>query len=416
MNDHAGKNPKRIEEIFALKQKIKELEQSEAEPKWAQEEKRRNPDIAERLAGEMAVIAEIGRVVGSTLDINQVYERVATEARKLIPYDRLLVNRKITQEGEFIVAYITGVDNPRRRLGDLYPSKGSATGVVMGTRAGILIQPDDAEEINHLYPNLYETFKTGMRSTMSVPLIYMDEVIGSLNFRSKKLKAYTEQDLRLAERIGMQVAGAIANAQLYKELQESMDQLRRAVQTTIQVLVLAVETKDPYTAGHQKRTANLARAMATEMGLPPEQIEGIRMAGVIHDIGKISLPTEILSKPTKLSAIEYSLIKEHARQGYEILKDVQSSWPLAEMVYQHHERMNGSGYPRELKGEEILIEARILAVADVVESMASHRPYRPALGLDAALAEIEKNSGVLYDTNVAETCVRLFRVKGFQFE
>jgi putative nucleotidyltransferase with HDIG domain len=416
MNDQAEKNPIRVEEISVLKRRIEELEQSQSELKRAEEEKRRNQDIAERLAGEMAVIAEIGRVVGSTLDINQVYERVATEARNLIPYDRLLVNRKKTREGEFVVAYISGVDNPKRRIGDLYSSRGSATGVVMSTRAGILIQPDDAEEIKDLYPNLYETFKTGLRSTMSVPLIYTDEVIGSLNFRSNKPKAYTEQDLRLAERIGMQVAGAIANAQLYENLKESLDQLRRAVQTTIQVLVLAVETKDPYTAGHQKRTTNLARAMAREMGIPPEQIEGIRMAGMIHDIGKISLPTEILSKPTKLTAIEYSLIKEHARQGYEILKDVQSSWPLAEMVYQHHERMNGSGYPRGFKEDEILIEARILAVADVVESMASHRPYRPALGLDAALAEIEKNKDVLYDTNVAETCVRLFRDKGFQFE
>ena len=166
-----------------------------------------------------------------------------------------------------------------------------------------------------------------------------------------------------------------------KQLRESLEQLRRAMETTIQVLVMAVEMKDPYTAGHQRRMTNLARTMATEMGLPPEKIEGLRMAGVIHDIGKITLPTEILSKPTKLSAIELSLIREHVRLGYDILKDVESPWPLAEIVLQHHERMDGSGYPRGLKGEEILIEARILAVADVVEAMASHRPYRPAWAL-----------------------------------
>ncbi len=200
-------------------------------------------------------------------------------------------------------------------------------------------------------------------------------------------------------------------------LHESLMQLRRAMQTTIQVLVLAVETKDPYTAGHQKRTANLARAIATEMGLPEEKIEGIRMSGVIHDIGKLSLPSEILSKPTKLTAIEYSLIKEHARQGYEILKDVESPWPLAEIVYQHHERINGSGYPQGLKGKEgILLESRILAVADVVEAMASYRPYRPALGADAAFEEIEKNKGTLYDADVVDACLRLFREKGFQLE
>ena len=182
-----------------------------------------------------------------------------------------------------------------------------------------------------------------------------------------------------------------------EDLKKSLEQLRRAMQATIQALSQIVETKDPYTSGHQKRTTNLARAIATEMHLSSDQIEGIRVAGAIHDIGKLSVPAEILSKPSKLAAAEYSLIKEHARQGYEILKDVESPWPLAEIVHQHHERMDGSGYPRGLKGEKILIEARILAVADVVEAMASYRPYRPALGIDKALEEIEKNKGVLYD-------------------
>jgi PAS domain S-box-containing protein/putative nucleotidyltransferase with HDIG domain len=201
-----------------------------------------------------------------------------------------------------------------------------------------------------------------------------------------------------------------------KKLQDTLNSLRRAVNTTIQVMVSAVETRDPYTAGHQIRSADLARAIATEMGLSPEKIDGLRMAGSIHDIGKLSIPAEILSKPTKLSEIEFSLIKEHAQRGYEMLKDVESPWPLAEIVYQHHERMDGSGYPRSLKGEEILIEARILTVADVVEAMASHRPYRPGLGIAAALNEIEQNSGTLYDNAVADACLRLFREKGFKLE
>jgi PAS domain S-box-containing protein len=191
------------------------------ERKWLEEEKTRNQLMTEQFAKQMEIIARIGRVVGSTLDINQVYERVAAEAAKLIPYDRLLVNLKKNNDNEFVVVYASGADNPRRRLADTYPSQGSATGIVMSTRTGILIQPDDAEEIKDLYPNLYETFKTGLRSTMSVPLISMDEVIGSMNFRSKILKAYTEQDLLLAERIGTQIAGAIANAQLYKDLKET---------------------------------------------------------------------------------------------------------------------------------------------------------------------------------------------------
>ncbi len=201
-----------------------------------------------------------------------------------------------------------------------------------------------------------------------------------------------------------------------ESLRETLESLRKSVGTTIQVMVSAVETRDPYTAGHQTRSADLARAIATEMGLPQEKVEAIRMAGPIHDIGKLSIPAEILSKPTKLSEIEFSLIKEHSRSGYEILKDVESPWPLAEIVYQHHERMDGSGYPRNLKGEEIIMEARIMAVADVVESMASHRPYRPALGIDAALEEIEKNKGILYDNTVADACMRLFREKSYQFQ
>jgi HD-GYP domain-containing protein (c-di-GMP phosphodiesterase class II) len=181
-------------------------------------------------------------------------------------------------------------------------------------------------------------------------------------------------------------------------------------------MVSAVEARDPYTAGHQVRSAGLARAIATEMGLSEDRINGIRMAGSIHDIGKLSIPAEILSKPKKLSEIEFSLIKEHPRSGYEMLKDVESPWPLAEIVYQHHERMDGSGYPRNLKGDDILMEARILAVADVVEAMASHRPYRPALGLTAALEEIENNKGTLYDADAVDVCLRLFREKGFQLE
>jgi PAS domain S-box-containing protein len=199
-----------------------------------------------------------------------------------------------------------------------------------------------------------------------------------------------------------------------ERLKETLDRLRKAMETTIQVLVSAIESRDAYTAGHQSRSADLACAIATEMELAQEKIEGIRLAGSIHDIGKLSIPAEILSKPTKLSELEFSLIKVHSQSGYEMLKDVESPWPLAEIIYQHHERMNGSGYPRNLKGDEIRLESRILAVADVVEAMASHRPYRAALGINAALEEIEKNKGILYDNAVADACLKLFREKGYQ--
>ena len=198
------------------------------------------------------------------------------------------------------------------------------------------------------------------------------------------------------------------------KIQQTLESLRKAVSTTIQVMVSATEMRDPYTAGYQSRVADLARTIATELKFSKEKIEGIRMASSIHDIGKISIPAEILVKPTKLTNIEFSLIKEHPQSGYELLKNIESPWPLAEIVFQHHERMNGSGYPRNLKGDEILIEARIMAVADVVEAMASHRPYRPALGIDIALEEIEKNKGIFYDDTVADACLRLFREKGYQ--
>ena len=196
----------------------------------------------------------------------------------------------------------------------------------------------------------------------------------------------------------------------------SMDQLRKALGGTVQAIALVVESKDPYTAGHQRRVADISRAIATEMGLSPDRIEGIRMAGIIHDIGKVSVPAEILSMPRNLTDLEFSLIKTHAQSGYEILKDIEFPWPIARIVLEHHERMNGSGYPRGLKGDDILPESRILAVAGVVEAMATYRPYRAALGLSAALDEITQNKGVLYDPEAVDACLHLFREKGFSIK
>jgi HD-GYP domain-containing protein (c-di-GMP phosphodiesterase class II) len=204
--------------------------------------------------------------------------------------------------------------------------------------------------------------------------------------------------------------------QANEDIMQNIERLRKALGSTTQALANTVEMRDPYTAGHQRRVSDLACAIATEMCLAAEQIDGIRITSVIHDIGKISVPAEILSKPTRLSNTEFNLIKQHSESGYGILKDIDFIWPVAQIVLQHHERINGSGYPRALKGEEILIEARILAVADVVEAMASHRPYRPGLGIDAALNEIEKNRGIFYDKTVADTCLILFREKGFKLE
>jgi response regulator RpfG family c-di-GMP phosphodiesterase len=197
-------------------------------------------------------------------------------------------------------------------------------------------------------------------------------------------------------------------------LNESLVKLRKTLGGTVHAISMAVETRDPYTAGHQRRVADLARTIATEMGFSTDRTDFIRIAASIHDIGKIAVPAEILTKPTKLTDIEFNLIKIHSEAGYEILKDIEFSWPVADVVLQHHEWMNGSGYPNGLKKEELLPESRIITVADVVESMASYRPYRVALGINAALDEIAKNKGILYDPEVVDACLRLFNEKGYK--
>jgi PAS domain S-box-containing protein/putative nucleotidyltransferase with HDIG domain len=199
-------------------------------------------------------------------------------------------------------------------------------------------------------------------------------------------------------------------------LRLSLEKLRKAMDMIIEAMALTVESRDPYTAGHQRRVANLARAIADEMRLPSDVIDGIRMAGVIHDLGKISIPAEILSKPGKLSDIEFNLIKVHPQAGYDILKRIEFPWPVADIVYQHHERINGSGYPLALKKDDIIVEARILAVADVVEAIASHRPYRSSLGIESALDEIITKRDVLYDAGAVDACVSLFREGRFSLE
>ncbi|MFH2012498.1 MAG: HD domain-containing phosphohydrolase [Pseudomonadota bacterium] len=201
-----------------------------------------------------------------------------------------------------------------------------------------------------------------------------------------------------------------------EELRGALQKLRKNIDGIIQAVAMTVESRDPYTAGHQKRVADLAYAIASEMKLIEEQVEGTRIAGIVHDLGKVSVPTEILSKPGDLNETEFGLIKGHAETGYNILKNVEFTWPIAEIAYQHHERIDGSGYPLGLFYEDILIEARILGVADVVEAMISHRPYRPALGVDKALDEILKNRGTFYDPDVVDACLNIFKEKGFKFK
>jgi len=204
--------------------------------------------------------------------------------------------------------------------------------------------------------------------------------------------------------------------QAEEQLQQSFQKMERTLEGTIQAIRAMVDARDRYTAGHQLRVTELACAIAEAMGSPKEQIQAVHVAGLLHDVGKMLLPTEILTKPGRLNDIEFAMIRTHPKAGYNILKSVEFPWPIAKMVLQHHERMDGSGYPDRIRGEEILLEARILAVADVVEAMSSHRPYRPALGLDKALDEVVTNRGVLYDPLVVDACVRVFKEGAFNFK
>lgn len=245
-----------------------------------------------------------------------------------------------------------------------------------------------------------------------MPILYRGEVIGLLQV-ANKAEDYTEADVELLRFISADVA-PLLDALLQQErasgrLRQQLLQLQNNLEDTVRAISAIVEVRDPYTAGHQLRVADIACAIAGKMGFSDEQIHGLHVAGVVHDLGKIQIPAEILSKPGRLSDTEYSLIKVHPQAGYDILKGIDFPWPVAEMVLQHHERMDGSGYPQGLKGDAILIEARILCVADVLEAMASHRPYRPGLGVEVALAEIVKGRATLYDKEVVDACVAVFR-------
>ncbi len=255
-----------------------------------------------------------------------------------------------------------------------------------------IVKPQEPEVLLNILKEVSEAHKKGTLITPKEPI--------------KEEEIYlTEYNKRLINKLERKVL----------DLEKSEKRLQKTMEDTIYTIGKIAETRDPYTAGHQKNVSQIAIFIAQEMKLPQDRIEGVRIASLVHDIGKISLPAEILNKPTKLSEMEYGLIKDHSQVGYDILKSIEFPWPVAQITLQHHERLDGSGYPQGLKGEDILLEASILGVADVVEAMSSHRPYRPAWGIDKALEEISKNKGILYDPEVVDACLKLFKRKEFEF-
>jgi putative nucleotidyltransferase with HDIG domain len=267
-----------------------------------------------------------------------------------------------------------------------------------------------------------EALKQGYASVLALPLLNEGKAFGSLCIYSGESDVFIEEEVKyFTELADSLVYGIMAlqdrnvRCRVESELETNLNKLRKTLGAIIQAFEHTIEIRDPYTAGHQRRVADLARAIATEIGLSQDMIDGIRIAGIIHDIGKIYIPAEILSSPRSLTAMEFNLVKSHPQVGYDLLKAIEFPWPVAMIIKQHHERIDGSGYPKNLKGKDIMIEAKILAVADVVEAMASHRPYRPALGLDKALDEIRKNSGILYDTRIVNACLKIFKNGEFDF-
>lgn len=271
-----------------------------------------------------------------------------------------------------------------------------------------LIHPDDIETVKAAY-------KASLTSSTPVQsehrLLMVDGRIKHLAQRYESVFNHVHQPIKSK--------GIVQDVTMLKQaelaLREHQKILQKSLEGTIHTVSMAVELRDPYTAGHQRRVADLACNIAQKMGLEENRVHGIRLGAMIHDIGKIGIPAEILSKPSQLTAVERQLIQEHASMGYNILKDIQFPWPIAEIAQQHHERLDGSGYPNHLRGEAILLEARIVAVADVIESMSSHRPYRPTLGLQAAIDEIKEHRGTLYDSRVVDACIEVLE-SGFKFE
>jgi PAS domain S-box-containing protein/putative nucleotidyltransferase with HDIG domain len=258
-----------------------------------------------------------------------------------------------------------------------------------------------------------QAIQRGYAAAATLPLKVDGRVLGALDIYSAEADAFAPDMLDLLAEMADDIAFGIGNLRSRVDRMGILEKLELSLDHAVTAIAAMVELRDPYTAGHQRRVAKLGMAIATELGLPEDQAQGLYMACVVHDIGKIRVPAEILVNPGKLTDAEFDIIKSHPQVGWDILKGIDFPWPVAEIVYQHHEKLDGSGYPRGLKGDEILLEARILAVADVVEAMISHRPYRPGLGVSPALQEISSNKGKLYDAVVVEACERIFMEKNF---
>lgn len=386
-----------------------------------------------KLLARQTTINELTLALGIVTDPQDIYDILRQHVTQIIPTDTLLIT-SLDRAQELIRPEYAAHNGEVSAARGLTPIPMALAGEELQDRLirsgePILINDDltdlKALEIGRdVEPSESSTTasrqrqhnRIATRSMMQVPMKAEGQVIGIVQLQSAQPGAFDEEDVNLVSGLANVAAIALRNSQLIRESKDQAEKLEAAFEGIVRTVNAAVETRDPYTAGHQQRVACLAAAIAETLGLDRDTIEGVRVAGLVHDIGKLGIPSEILAKPGQLMPIELKIVQTHVECAYQILQPIDFPWPIAEMVFQHHERLDGSGYPRGLSGNEVSLEASILGVADVVEAMASHRPYRPALGLEAALREIEEHKGTRYGPQVVEACVALFRERGYALE
>ncbi len=385
-------------------------------------------DITERKQAELA-LRHVNRTLRALSDCNQALIKASDETQLLSEICRVIV-----EVGGYRLAYVGSAEDDANKSvrtlaqfgydeGYLAAARISWADTELGRgptgtaiRTGVVQVNQNFQSEAALMPWREAALARGYQSSIALPLKNSAGILGVLTVYAAEPNAFNEVEIKLLQELADDLAFGIQTLRTRHAQERSAERLQRSMEATVQAVASTVEMRDPYTAGHQRRVAELATAIARDMGLAQDHVRSVYLAGVVHDLGKIHVPAEILSKPGKLSVLEFELIKTHPQTAYDILKGVDFPWPIAQIVFQHHERIDGSGYPRGLKGEEILLEARILMVADVVEAMASHRPYRPALGNELALQEISANAGKYYDADVVRSCVGLFHEKGFVFK
>jgi len=370
-------------------------------------------DITTRKREEQikSVLYKISSEVNTAQNLQGLFELIRDQLGKIIDTRNFMIALINKDERTISLAYHTDEQEDFRSL----PTEKTLTSYVIEQNRSLLVTDNDIRQMKRA--GQIDVINTVAKVWLGVPLRLNNDVIGALvvqNYHDPGV--YTRKDLEILEFVSEQIAAAIERKKVDEEVKLNFQRLKKTSTSIIFTMAKILELRDPYTAGHQQRVARLACAIAREMGLSEEQVDGIFMAALIHDIGKIYVPAEILNRPAKLNDTEMDLVKTHPNIGYDIVREIDFAQPVDRMIVQHHERIDGSGYPNGINNNDMILEARILAVADVVEAMASHRPYRPALSIDDALSEIDKYRNKLYDQRVVDACLKVFRKDHFKFD